>query len=35
VQRSALGRILGRERMHFDLEVSCAKYLARSGKNAS
>ena len=29
VQRSALGRILGRERMHFDVEVAVARYLAR------
>jgi anti-anti-sigma factor len=29
VQRSALGPILGRERMHFDLETAVAAYLAR------
>jgi len=29
VQRSALGRILGRERMHFDLETAVAAYLTR------
>jgi len=28
VQRSSLGEILGRERMHFNLEVAVAKYLA-------
>jgi high affinity sulfate transporter 1 len=28
VQRSALGRTLGRERMHFSLEIALAKYLA-------
>jgi high affinity sulfate transporter 1 len=31
VQRSALGRILGRERMHFHAEVAVDKYLARRG----
>ena len=29
VQRSPLGEILGRERMHFNLEVAVAKYLAQ------
>jgi SulP family sulfate permease len=28
VQRSPLGEVLGRERMHFNLEVAVAKYLA-------
>ena len=28
IQRSPLGEILGRERMHFNLEVAIAKYLA-------
>jgi hypothetical protein len=28
IQRSPLGEILGRERMHFNLEVAAAKYLA-------
>jgi hypothetical protein len=28
VQRSSLGEVLGRERMHFNLEVAVAKYLA-------
>ena len=28
VQRSPLGETLGRERMHFNLEVAVAKYLA-------
>jgi hypothetical protein len=28
VQRSSLGRTLGRERMHFNLEIAVAKYLA-------
>jgi len=28
VQRSSLGETLGRERMHFTLEVSVDKYLA-------
>jgi len=35
VQRSALGRILGRERMHFDHEVCLAKYLVRLEKEAT
>jgi high affinity sulfate transporter 1 len=30
VQRSALGEILGRERMHFNLELAVAKHLASS-----
>jgi anti-anti-sigma factor len=28
VQKSALGKLLGRERMHFSLEIAVAKYLA-------
>ena len=28
VQRSSLGKVLGRERMHFNLEMAVAKYLA-------
>ena len=28
IQRSPLRRILGRERMHFNLELAVAKYLA-------
>jgi SulP family sulfate permease len=28
IQRSSLGKILGRERMHFNLELAVAKYLA-------
>jgi MFS superfamily sulfate permease-like transporter len=28
VQRSSLGRTLGRERMHFNLEIAVEKYLA-------
>jgi anti-anti-sigma regulatory factor len=28
VQRSSLGKVLGRERMHFNVEVAVAKYLA-------
>jgi anti-anti-sigma factor len=31
VQRSPLGEVLGRERMHFNLEVAVAKYLALAG----
>jgi SulP family sulfate permease len=27
IQRSGLGKVLGRERMHFDLELAVAKYL--------
>jgi len=27
IQRSPLGNVLGRERMHFNLEVAVAKYL--------
>jgi len=30
IQRSSLGNVLGRERMHFNLEVAVAKYLATS-----
>ena len=29
VQRSSLGKSLGREAMHFNLEVAVAKYLTR------
>ena len=32
VQRSPLGAALGRERMHFNLELAVAKYLESSGK---
>jgi len=32
VQRSPLGELLGRERMHFNLELAVAKYLESSGK---
>jgi anti-anti-sigma regulatory factor len=28
IQRSSLGKVLGRERMHFNLELAVAKYLA-------
>jgi sulfate permease, SulP family len=28
IQRSSLGELLGRERMHFNLELAVAKYLA-------
>jgi len=28
IQRSSLGKVLGRERMHFNLELTVAKYLA-------
>ncbi len=28
IQRSSLGKALGRERMHFNLELAVAKYLA-------
>jgi hypothetical protein len=28
IQRSSLGELLGRGRMHFNLEVAVAKYLA-------
>jgi anti-anti-sigma regulatory factor len=28
IQRSSLGEVLGRERMHFNLEVAIAQYLA-------
>ncbi len=31
VQRSSLGEVLGRERMHFNLEVAVARYLALAG----
>ncbi|MGA7395623.1 MAG: sodium-independent anion transporter [Terrimicrobiaceae bacterium] len=30
IQRSSLGKVLGRERMHFNLELAVAKYLAAS-----
>ncbi|HEY7675654.1 MAG TPA: SulP family inorganic anion transporter [Candidatus Methylomirabilis sp.] len=35
VQRSPLGEVLGRERMHFNLELAVAKYLARSGTESA
>jgi sulfate permease, SulP family len=28
VERSSLGKILGRDRMHFNLELAVAKYMA-------
>jgi anti-anti-sigma factor len=31
IQRSSLGKLLGRERMHFSLEVAVAKYLESAG----
>ena len=31
VQRSTLGRVLGRDRMHFTLDIAVAKYLAAAG----
>jgi sulfate permease, SulP family len=31
VQRSSLGKVLGREQMHFNLELAVAKYLAAGG----
>ena len=31
IQRSSLGAALGRERMHFSLEMAVAKYLASPG----
>jgi high affinity sulfate transporter 1 len=31
IQRSSLGKLLGRERMHFSLELAVAKYLASAG----
>jgi high affinity sulfate transporter 1 len=34
VQRSPLGKVLGRERMHFSLEVAVAKFLEVGGKEA-
>ena len=34
VQRSSLGKVLGRERMHFNLELAVAKYLGGSVSNA-
>jgi anti-anti-sigma factor len=30
IQRSSLGKVLGRGRMHFNLELAVAKYLATS-----
>jgi len=35
VQRSPLGEVLGRERMHFTLEVAIDKYLASLGGTAT
>ena len=35
VQRSSLGETLGRERMHFTLEVALDKYLASLVTNRS
>jgi high affinity sulfate transporter 1 len=35
VQRSSLGEILGRDRMHFTLEMSVAKYLASAAQEFS
>ena len=32
IQRSLLGKVLGRERMHFNLELAVAKYLAAPPK---
>jgi len=32
VQRSALGKVLGREQMHFNLELAVARYLASPGE---
>jgi ABC-type transporter Mla MlaB component len=34
VRRSPLGRTLGRERMHFNLEMAVANYLEREGAGA-
>jgi anti-anti-sigma regulatory factor len=31
IQRSSLGKLLGRERMHYSLELAVAKYLASVG----
>jgi SulP family sulfate permease len=35
IQRSSLGKNLGRERMHFNLELAVAKYLAASVSESS
>jgi sulfate permease, SulP family len=34
VQRSSLGKVLGRERIHFNLELAVAKYLGGPGGDA-
>jgi MFS superfamily sulfate permease-like transporter len=34
VQRSPLGKMLGREAMHFNLEIAVAKYLGTQGTSA-
>jgi SulP family sulfate permease len=34
IQRSSLGKVLGRERMHFNLELAVAKYLATLGSDS-
>ena len=31
IQRSSLGKLLGRERMHYSLELAVAKYVASVG----
>jgi sulfate permease, SulP family len=35
VQRSSLGKALGREAMHFNLEVAVAKYLGSASKGTA
>jgi sulfate permease, SulP family len=35
IQRSSLGKVLGRERMHFNLELAVAKYLAASERECA
>jgi SulP family sulfate permease len=35
IQRSSLGGVLGRERMHFNLELAVTKYLAASISGSS
>jgi sulfate permease, SulP family len=35
VQRSSLGKALGREGMHFNLEVAVAKYLGSASKGTA
>jgi sulfate permease, SulP family len=35
IQRSSLGKVLGRERMHFNLELAVTKYLAASVSGSS